>query len=98
MNDCPRGEVMFKRKCCQLHEEYGCEEYKAFIGREVFLVPDPVTTNLICADENHNYKCTGSCCVGKKPFPKKCRKGRKGKRVLHQNKSLADKKPNSNLH
>lgn len=65
-NDCQYGNVRFDDECYPLHSEEGCRKFTAFIGRRVFLVPNPTTAGLICADEDFLYECVKNCCVGSK--------------------------------
>lgn len=65
-NPCPNGEVIFKGKCQKLHSTDACVEYKKLIGRDVYLVPDPTTLALTCADHEFEFDCVDKCCFGSK--------------------------------
>lgn len=65
-NECPNGKVLFKNQCQQLHSKEACWDYQKLIGKDVFLVPDPTTLKLTCADYDFDYDCVDKCCRGSK--------------------------------
>lgn len=80
-NRCEAGKVFFEDGCYPLNSEEGCLKFNKFIGRNVFLVPNPTTLELTCADEDFKYACVDNCCIGsKREYREVCRNRSKPKK------------------
>lgn len=65
-NTCGPGKVIFKGSCALLNEEDACNHFYNLVGRKLYLVPDPTTFKLTCADVEFKFTCDESCCYEKR--------------------------------